>query len=59
MSFIYVTFKELLTEKNLLPVMVWFHGGGLMCGCSASYGPAYLLDRDVVLVTTNYRLGKQ
>lgn len=43
---------------NLLPVMVWFHGGGWMCGGSVMYGPDYLLDRDIVLVTTNYRLGK-
>jgi carboxylesterase type B len=26
-------------------------------GSSAEYGPAYLLDEDVILVTANYRLG--
>ncbi|XP_026322559.1 venom carboxylesterase-6-like isoform X2 [Hyposmocoma kahamanoa] len=51
------TNNDLLPEKNLLPVMVWFHGGGWMCGGSVMYGPDYLLDRDIVLVTTNYRLG--
>ncbi|CAH1102370.1 unnamed protein product [Psylliodes chrysocephalus] len=46
-------------ENDPLPVMVWFHGGGLLCGGGNSYwyGPDILLDRDVVLVTTNYRLG--
>ncbi|KAG7312987.1 hypothetical protein JYU34_000059 [Plutella xylostella] len=46
-------------SSGLLPVMVWFHGGGWMCGDSstAMYGPEFLLDRDVLLVATNYRLG--
>ncbi|GBP78712.1 Venom carboxylesterase-6 [Eumeta japonica] len=44
---------------ELLPVMVFFHGGGWMCGDSRTlmYGPEYLLDRDVVYVAPNYRLG--
>ena len=39
--------------------MVWFHGGGYTSGDSSSrlYGPEYLLDKDVILVTSNYRLG--
>ena len=47
-------------EIDLLPVMVWFHGGGFTSGESneALWGPGYLLDKDVVLVTVNYRLGK-
>ncbi|CAH0557951.1 unnamed protein product [Brassicogethes aeneus] len=42
-----------------LPVMIFFHGGGWLCGGGNSlwYGPEVLLDRDVVLVVTNYRLG--
>jgi len=38
--------------------MVWFHGGGFVTGSSAAwlYGPGALLDRDVILVTANYRL---
>ncbi|KRT80422.1 hydrolase [Oryctes borbonicus] len=45
--------------RNLLPVMVAFHYGGFMSGSSASdlLGPEYLMDKDVVLVTFNYRLG--
>ncbi|XP_067208422.1 venom carboxylesterase-6-like [Linepithema humile] len=40
-----------------LPVMVWFHGGGWISGGSDYYKPNYLLDRNIVLVTVNYRLG--
>ncbi|NP_001124351.1 beta-esterase 2 precursor [Bombyx mori] len=47
------------SKKELLPVMLFLHGGGWMCGdaTTAMYGPEFLLDRDVILVTTNYRLG--
>ncbi|CAH1119496.1 unnamed protein product [Phaedon cochleariae] len=46
-------------EKDPLPVMVFIHGGGYMSGCGNShwYGPDLLLDKDVVLVVLNYRLG--
>ncbi|XP_066996050.2 esterase E4 [Anabrus simplex] len=42
-----------------IPVMVYFHPGGFYCltGHSLWHGPQYLLDHDIVLVTTNYRLG--
>lgn len=44
-----------------LPVMVWIHGGAFYMGSGNGetdmFGPNYLLDRDVVLVTLNYRLG--
>ncbi|CAH0394658.1 unnamed protein product [Bemisia tabaci] len=40
-----------------LPVMVWIHGGGYQRGSSVFYGPELLLDKDIVLVTVNYRLG--
>lgn len=46
-------------DISLLPVMVFFHGGGWLCGGGNAmwYGPNVLLDRDIVLVVTNYRLG--
>ncbi|XP_033228633.1 esterase E4-like [Belonocnema kinseyi] len=46
-------------QDNLFPVMVFIHGGGFVKGdiSSKNYGPQYLLDRDIVLVTINYRLG--
>ena len=37
--------------------MFWIHGGGFLSGEGALYQPNILLDRDVVLVTFNYRLG--
>jgi carboxylesterase type B len=42
-----------------LDVMVWIHGGGWFNGSGGTlmYGPQYLLDRDIILVTINYRLG--
>ena len=42
-----------------LPVMVWIHGGAFMFGSGDDvlYGPDYLLKKDIVLVTLNYRLG--
>lgn len=47
-----------LTKKR--PVMVFVHGGGWTTGSGYGdtdvYGPEYFLDRDIVLVTINYRL---
>ncbi|XP_068624235.1 juvenile hormone esterase-like [Battus philenor] len=42
-----------------LPVVIYIHPGGFYAftGRSDVAGPHYLLDRDVVLVTINYRLG--
>ncbi|XP_050430240.1 juvenile hormone esterase-like [Adelges cooleyi] len=42
-----------------LPVMVWIHGGGFAAGHSGTslYGPEYFMDKDVVFVSFNYRLG--
>ncbi|XP_015520316.1 venom carboxylesterase-6 [Neodiprion lecontei] len=45
------------SSGNLLPVIFFVHGGGFQFGSAESYGPHYLLDSDVVLVTPNYRLG--
>lgn len=45
--------------RKPLPVMLWIHGGGFRWGNSteSSYGPDYLLEKDVVFVSINYRLG--
>ena len=42
-----------------LPVMVFIHGGAFALGDGTpnTYGPAWLLDHGIVLVTVNYRLG--
>ncbi|XP_024885561.1 esterase B1-like [Temnothorax curvispinosus] len=40
-------------------VMVWIHGGAFYMGSGDAffYGPDYIVQKDVVLVTLNYRLG--
>lgn len=48
-------------SKNLtasMPVIVYIHGGSFAWGDARSQaGPHYFMDRDVVLVSFNYRLG--
>jgi para-nitrobenzyl esterase len=39
------------------PVMVWIHGGALVVGESDDYDPTALVNRGVIVVTINYRLG--
>jgi para-nitrobenzyl esterase len=39
------------------PVMVYIHGGAFVTGESDDYGPRKLVDKGVVVVTINYRLG--
>lgn len=41
------------------PVIIYLHPGGFIGGTGNSLwlGPQYFLDHDIVLVTTNYRLG--
>lgn len=48
-----------LTPTVPRPVMVWIHGGGFVGGSGNDdvYGPDFLVEKDVVLVTINYRLG--
>ena len=46
-------------DSPLKPVMVWIHGGGFVLGDggTGSYGPDNFMDKDVIIVTINYRLG--
>ena len=44
-------------DGELLPVMVWIHGGALLVGESDDYDPVRLVNQGVVVVTLNYRLG--
>ena len=56
---IYISEKALKSKKKL-PVMFWIHGGGNTWGYSASnlfVSGDFVLDHEIVLVTTNYRLG--
>ncbi|KAJ8682866.1 hypothetical protein QAD02_018658 [Eretmocerus hayati] len=48
-----------LEPHSKKPVMVWIHGGGFVNGDGSdeTHGPDYLVRKDIVLVTINYRLG--
>jgi carboxylesterase type B len=52
---------NITANSDLLPVMFWIHGGAFYMGSGNGendrFGPGYILDRDVVLITFNYRLG--
>uniref|UniRef100_A0A336M9J9 Carboxylic ester hydrolase n=1 Tax=Culicoides sonorensis TaxID=179676 RepID=A0A336M9J9_CULSO len=47
-----------INDKKL-PVIIYIYGGGFYAGSSSTklYGPDYLMQKDVILVTFNYRLG--
>lgn len=44
-------------EKPGLPVLVWIPAGANVYGRSKSYGPAYFLKEDIILVPINVRFG--
>ncbi|XP_014289850.1 venom carboxylesterase-6 [Halyomorpha halys] len=44
-------------EPKLLDVIAFIHGGAYMEGNSKLHDPSILLDKDIVLVTINYRVG--
>ncbi|XP_025831729.1 juvenile hormone esterase-like [Agrilus planipennis] len=47
------------SANKLKPVMFWTHGGGFETGSGNSdmFGPDYLVQENIILVTYNYRLG--
>ena len=47
------------SDKKLLPVLVWLHGGGFQQGGARrpEFDGRRLAERDVLVVTLNYRLG--
>lgn len=49
------------TASSSYPVMLFIHGGGFYDGSGSPlmYGPDYLVNKGVILVTINYRLNKQ
>ncbi|XP_026749625.2 juvenile hormone esterase-like isoform X1 [Galleria mellonella] len=51
-------YTKSLAPSDKLPVMVFIHGGAYLQGSgnSDAYGPDFLLQHDVILVTLNYRL---
>lgn len=48
-----------LQPKTLKPVMVWIHGGAFILGNNGKemYNPEILMQKDIVLIAFNYRLG--
>uniref|UniRef100_A0A182JKE7 Carboxylic ester hydrolase n=1 Tax=Anopheles atroparvus TaxID=41427 RepID=A0A182JKE7_ANOAO len=52
-------FAKTINSSKPLPVMVYIYGGGFVEGTSGTelYGPDYLIEKDIVLVTFNYRVG--
>ncbi|XP_012223116.1 esterase FE4 [Linepithema humile] len=56
---VYTTKLPSLSEPVKKPVLVFFHPGAfyIFSGQSSNYGPQYLLDKDIVLVTVNNRMG--
>ncbi|XP_048509526.1 juvenile hormone esterase-like isoform X2 [Athalia rosae] len=51
--------EEGLPRRSDLPVMVWIHGGGFVMGSGDDFlfGPDYLVKKNVIVVSINYRLG--
>lgn len=52
-------FRLQTSSDSPLPVMVWIHGGGFAYGHADAdvYGPEFLMNKSVILVTVNYRIG--
>ncbi|VEN35293.1 unnamed protein product, partial [Callosobruchus maculatus] len=54
-------------SSKLLPVLLWFHGGGFQFGSGIhmlfafgsfdKFDPAFFMDEEIVVVSPNYRLG--
>ncbi|XP_067007368.2 esterase FE4 [Anabrus simplex] len=57
--FLNVFTPELPGSGSLKPVMVWIHGGGFMFGSGNRnrQGPQFLINKGIVYVSINYRLG--
>ncbi|XP_018328850.1 venom carboxylesterase-6-like [Agrilus planipennis] len=50
--------KSKINQNSKMPVVVNFHGGSfMMLGPKVAAGELYIMDRDVIYVNMNYRLG--
>lgn len=56
---VYTPNVDLQKSAKKLPIMVWIHGGGFTMdsGSERLYSPEYLIEKDVIVVTINYRIG--
>lgn len=57
---VYVPEKGIVDTNAKLPVMVWIYGGGFVFGSYNYnlYGPQYLIDKEVIVVSMNYRVAQ-
>ncbi|XP_051154450.1 uncharacterized protein LOC127277391 [Leptopilina boulardi] len=53
----FLNFQSQFNKKDLLPVMFWIHGGYFTRGSSNVYTARYFLDKSIILITINYRVG--
>ncbi|XP_065219709.1 esterase E4-like [Planococcus citri] len=49
--------NNLFKPSGKTPVIVYIHGGSFQIGSAGGYNPQYFMDKDVILVIINYRLG--
>ncbi len=45
------------SDSDLKPVIVYIHGGGFVMGSAIISSPRVMMDRNIVFVTINYRMG--
>ncbi|RZC33705.1 COesterase and/or Abhydrolase 3 domain containing protein, partial [Asbolus verrucosus] len=50
-------YTPILDQKAKFDVIVYIHGGAFMFNWAGLHGPEYILDKDVVYINFNYRLG--
>ena len=55
---VYVPEQAIVDSNAKLPVMVWIYGGGFVFGSYNYnlYGPQYLIDKEVIVISMNYRV---
>jgi carboxylesterase type B len=49
--------SQLPDGNENLPVLMWIHGGGYRRGSASQYGVRHLVNKELVVVTIQYRLG--
>ena len=56
---VYVPETSIDNPDDKLPVMFWIHGGALTAGSNnyEEYGPKHLVEKNLITVHVNYRLG--
>lgn len=55
--FLNVFTPSLPDSSNGYPVLIWIHGGGFKRGAACQYEMRHLIDKNMVVVSIQYRLG--